>query len=788
MNTLYKKLHGDLRAQRGAFFAVWLTMVLGLAAYGATYPAGIAMIDSFFATYDRFNYADFNVRTEAPIESAAIVGALVGIGGVEEVLPRLVYDIGYIRDEANQITLRMISLPENSRSPVNDIYLMDGDLITVPDEEILLLDSFANFHGIRPGDVLTLQIGTARVTRRVVGLVFAVEYVVAGQNGMNPFPTPQSFGVAFADQTALAGWLGVPTNATNDIVLTTTVDADEATIRTELEAAFTGLDLDFLYSRTQTVSGGVLDANINGNMAISAFFSAMFLIIGGLVMAVLLARLMNAEQRRIGTMRALGLKRGEVLRHYLCYPLIIGISGAIVGSIAGYLISYWVAAYFIQNLAGGSLPEWVNTPQWGYILVGAAVTIGLALLAGALPTWHASGTDPGLALRPVTPKGLGQQAQVSVRGLPLSAQQAIRNMLRVPVRTFNTLIGVTLGCVVIFAANGNADSSLNSVATQYRDGIRYQLRVIFDDIRPAAAYDGQILGFEGITDHQCALYGLVTARNGDRTIDTFVSSFARADDYVHFHLLDGEPAFSRQDVVWIGHNLARVLDLRVGDEMQLDALGQSVEVSVGGIVEQSIGSPVFVPTTLMQSWTPLGLHVANAALVRVEEGQLDAVRAALGQSNNVIVVENMGHIVEDITNYYGLYVNFSYVFMAFGYMLTLVVVFNTVSINLRERHEELLIMRSMGARLREIAAVITWETLSIVLIGIVISIPMGRLASDYLLGNYELDFFGMLTVIHPSSYALGIIGIVGIVVFAEWLSLRHLQHEDLGTLSKSLSM
>lgn len=132
--------------------------------------------------------------------------------------------------------------------------------------------------------------------------------------------------------------------------------------------------------------------------------------------------------------------------------------------------------------------------------------------------------------------------------------------------------------------------------------------------------------------------------------------------------------------------------------------------------------------------------------------------------------------------------NFSYVFQAFGYLLTLVVVFNTVSINLHERREELMIMRSMGARLREIAATITWESLTVTLLSIVISIPIGLFVGDILISNYDLDFYGMLTTIAPRSYILAAVGLIVVVLFAEWLSLRGLQRDDLGALSKTLSM
>jgi putative ABC transport system permease protein len=787
MQTLRTKLFGDLRTQRGAFFAVWLTIVLGLSAYGSTYPAGIAMLDSFDATYDEFNYADFNAHLESPAEADTLLTAVADIEGVDAAAGRLVTDVGLALGEVNRITLRMISIPESGVYGVNDILVVDGELPSTAGD-MLLLESFADFHGIRPGDTLVIQSGNQQIERRITGLAFSTEYIAAGQSPINPFPQPNSFGVAYALETDLTAILDIEAGLINDIVLTTTEGTDEVAVRSDLETVLADYETEYLYSRLQTASGGVIDANATGNMAVAAFFSAMFLAIGGLVMAVLLARLMEAETRRIGTMRALGLSRGEALRHYLGFPIIIGVSGALVGSIIGYAMSYLVAAFFIQNLAGGSLPTWVNSPQWAYILFGALVTIVLALLAGAIPTWRASGTDPGLALRPVTPKGMGRQAQVSIPGLPLSAQQALRNILRVPTRTLNTLVGVVLGGTVILAASGTADSTLRSVDVQLESGILYDLQVVWEAPLPAGNIDSQLADMGEVADYQLALLGPVTAQHGEHLLDTLASSFTSADDYYNFRVIDGEAVFSREDAVWIGHNLARVLQVETGDVLTLDALGQTVEAEVAGVVDQSMGSPVYIPTALMRSWTPLGAHVVNTAFVRVEEGQLAAAQQVLADLNGVVAIDVISLTTEDVGNYVSFYVNFAYIFMAFGYLLTLVVVFNTVSINLRERHEELLIMRSMGAQLNEIAATVTWETLSVALIGVLLSVPLGWFAMDYLLNNYDVDFYSMLNVISPSSYLLAFIGVVVVVLLAEWLSLRGLRHADLGKLSKSLSM
>lgn len=788
MTTLRRKLLGDLRAQRGAFFAVWLTVALALSFYGATYPAGVGMIESFLATYDLLHYADFTAHIEAA-PRAEVEAAVRAIDGVTAVEARLTVDAGLELTAPDRLTLHLIGLPGDGRPAVNAVQVTAGQTIDGAGQ-LLLLESFARYHGILPGDVLRIWLDGAAHDLTVAGLAFAPEYLVAGQSSLMPFPQHNKFSVGYLRVDELTALAGLDPALANDVALTIHPTADAAAIRAELAHILAPYAPDAILSRVQTPSGGVMDANIRGDMAVAGFFSAMFLLIGGLAMAVLLARLMDAETRRIGTMRALGLSRGAVVRHYLAFPLIIGVSGALVGSVLGYLGSYLVAAYFIQTLAGGSLPTFVNTPQWTFIAFGAGLTIVLALLAAALPTWRASGTAPGLALRPATPKGIGAQAQITIPGLPLTAQQALRNMLRAPARTLNTVLGVMIGFTVLLAASGTADGVINWNRVQFYDGPAYDLQVTWNMPAPATARLAAVTGTPGVAEAVSALIGPVTVgirHSPARSLDTYAVSLDGDSGFLRLVTTAGDAAFRQDDAVWIGHNLARVLDLSPGDTVTLTALGQSHEARVAGIVDQGAGSPVFVPQALMNSWLPLGLPQANAALVRVESGQREAARRALGDLPGVTAVEVVAQTAADIADYSALFVNFSYLFQAFGYLVTLVVVFNTVSINLHERREELAIMRAMGARLGEIARALGWELLTMSGLGMILAVLPGWIALDWLMGNYHLDFFGVTNTIAPHSYLIAAGGVIAVVLLAEWLGLRGLRKADLGYLSKTLS-
>jgi len=660
------------------------------------------------------------------------------------------------------------------------------------DNEILLLKSFADHHQIKAGDTLHIWINGEKQEFEVAGLVFNAEYLVAGSGPASPFPTPSSFGVAWLRYSRLAGTTRQQ-GLINDVVIRLQGKSEEENpglekaVRQSLEDIFANQAGTVIASRIQTSSGGVVDANINGNFPIMIFFSGIFLVGSTLITSVLLARLVESERQRIGTLRAMGVTRGELVRHYLSFGLIIGISGGLVGSVLGYLNSFWVMDTYIGYIAGGTLPGFVNRPQILFILLGFAVAVLGSTFAGMYPAWVQSATPPGIALRPAAPKTPNVVSRLQMRFLPSPLRWAIRNLLRVPGRSLSTALGVIAGSMMIFSSLALWDTMLINF-DDYFSASAFDLRVDMAAFQSAGALETQVAEIEGVKGVQGALIGPVSVTSTDgRHFDTVAIAMDDNDPFFELRTLEGAEAFSSTDGVWIGHNLQRVSGVEVGDTVTLHALNQEYPVKVLGVVSYTLGSPVFVPRSLMQQWTPGGIFPANTLLVRVDEGRADTVRDALVDLPGMRAVELMPDFESDVDHYLEYFRSGTLIFGTFGYILTLAVLFNTVNGSLRERRDELAVMRALGSTPLEIALTVTLELMLMIVIGMLIGIPIGREVGFWLNRTYETDFFGQVSTIRPVSSLIGAISLIVIVLLAELPGLRSVHKVDLGQVSKSQS-
>ncbi|MFN0102338.1 MAG: ABC transporter permease [Bryobacteraceae bacterium] len=130
--------------------------------------------------------------------------------------------------------------------------------------------------------------------------------------------------------------------------------------------------------RTQTIFTYVMVA-----------IAAISLLVGGIgIMNIVLATVME-RTREIGIRRAVGARRGDIVRQFLTESILISMAGGILGVACGILIS-WVIA---------QAAEWrtiVTTPS---VLIAFGVSVSIGVIFGIYPAMKAAEIDPIEALR-----------------------------------------------------------------------------------------------------------------------------------------------------------------------------------------------------------------------------------------------------------------------------------------------------------------------------------------------------------------------------------------------------
>jgi putative ABC transport system permease protein len=183
-----------------------------------------------------------------------------------------------------------------------------------------------------------------------------------------------------------------------DMIIVKLKSSDNATI-TNVSKVIT----DHFSNQVSVISATAVLSLLTSIFSILQLFlggiAAISLLVAGIgIMNIMIVSLIE-RTREIGILKALGMKSRTVLTIFLGESVIIGLMGAIVGIILGWILANITARVLGSGIFGGGgfriTP--LLTPE---VLVGAlAFGVGVSIIFALYPAWRASKLKPVEALR-----------------------------------------------------------------------------------------------------------------------------------------------------------------------------------------------------------------------------------------------------------------------------------------------------------------------------------------------------------------------------------------------------
>ena len=137
-------------------------------------------------------------------------------------------------------------------------------------------------------------------------------------------------------------------------------------------------------------------AMIDATSIILIFFAAISLVVSSIMIGIITYVSVIERTKEIGVLRSLGARRKDIGRVFNAETIIIGLTAGILGIIITLLLTIPINAIVSSLAAGVNISAMLN-PIHALILV--ALSTGLTLIAGLVPSSIASKKDPVLALR-----------------------------------------------------------------------------------------------------------------------------------------------------------------------------------------------------------------------------------------------------------------------------------------------------------------------------------------------------------------------------------------------------
>jgi len=785
VSALNIKLFRDLRRMWAQSLAIALVMASGVATLLLAVGASRSLEETRDAYYERYRFGDIFVQAvRAP---KALGGRLAAIDGVAAVETRIVkpaiLDIEGLREPATGV---LISLPPSRRPAVNDLFLRQGRL---PEparaNEAVVNADFADAHGFDIGAEFEAIVGGAKVTITIVGIALSPEYVYALGPG-DMMPDNRRFGVIWMPEEVLASLFDLD-GAFNAASLRLLHNADEASVIEAVDLILEPYGGAGAYLRKDQLSNAFLQGELDQLRGMAEIIPPIFLLVSAFLINMILSRLIELEREVIGLLKALGYGRTAVAWHYLKFVLAIAALGILIGSVAGTWLGRGMTVQYSKFY---SFPFLVFRSDPDIYLIAAAVSLAAATVGAVRAIWSVFALPAAVAMRAPAPLAYRQFLGGAVARFKIFSQlttMALRHLIRHPVRSAATAIGVSFAGALMGVAMGTIDSIDYMIEAIYFRTDRQDATLAFASARPPTAIKAA-RRLPGVLAVEPYFAEPVKISSGHYERQLEITGKPPRTELSRVLDLDLKPVTLPESGLAVGDRVADILHVRPGDLVRvefLDGARKTVSVPVTQVIQSYLGLMVFMDIDALARLAGVGPRVSGVHLA-IDEARVDDLYAAVKETPEIAAVALQMNsrarfqetMRENIVVMLSVYLTLS-IIIAFG------VVYNSARIQLSERANELATLRVLGFGRAEVSNVLLIE------IGTIVALaqPVGWLIATGLgitiTRSLATDLFRVPFIIEPDTFAISSLVVVAAAVVSALIVRRRVDRLDLVSVLKT---
>ena len=780
MTALNLKLLRDLWHMRGQALAIAAVIAGGV----ATLVMSLSTYDSLVASRDLF-YRDYRfaeVFTRLTRAPEAVAARLAETPGVERIETRVVAVVKLeVAGFTDPVTGVLSSLPDTGQPLLNTLHLKRGRWLTpYSGDEVIVSDTFADAHGLHPGDRIHAVIHGKRKALTLVGVALSPEYVYQIAPGAM-FPDFKRYGVLWMGRNALAAAYDMD-GAFNNVSLTLTPGAEAQAVIDRLDGLLARYGGIGAFARKDQFSNRFLSEELKQLQTTATVFPSIFLGVAAFLLNVVVARLIATQREQIAVLKAFGYRPLAIGWHYLKLVLTVAFIG-VAGGVA-------LGAWFGQGLAGVYM-ELYRFPYLDYVLNPGviAIALGVAGLAAASGTLVAVGRavrlPPAEGMRPETPvvyratllERLGLQ-----RLLSQPTRMILRHIERRPLKSLLTVFGIACAGGLMMVGNYQRGAIDFMVDIQFRQAAREDLAVGFiESTSGRALFElAQLPGVrhvEGFRDvaanlrfgqyhYRSAVYGIQPDGILHRSLDR------------NLRPVQVPPG----GIVLTDHLANNILRVKPGDLLTVEVLEgrrQVLQVPVLGITKQYLGVSAYMRQDDLNALLREGHVVSGAYIGHAPDAAADlyarlhARPRVLGMVAHAAAIRSFYDTLGEFVLFFNMVATLLAATIAFG------VVYNSARIALSERGRELASLRVLGFTHGEIAYILLGELALLTLAAIPLGFLVGVGLCGILVVVFESDLYRLPLVLEPYNFALSALVVTVSAVISGLLVWRQLGRLDL---------
>lgn len=707
-SPLRKRIPRELRAEFGKYLVVLILMISTIGFVSGFLVADGSMLQAYNEGFEKYNIEDGNFRVKKELTSFQ----------KKEITANEVtlYENFYIEQSVdNGSTLRFFK----NRKDVNRVCLMKGKLPESTDE-IAIDRMYADNNHISVGDVLT----SGGKEWKVTGLVALSDYSCLFQNNNDSMfdavkfgvsvVTPKGFETLNQDRLQYSySWLYDTSPKT---------EGQEKKIADKfMESLGKEVSLNSFVPRYQNQAINFTGNDMGSDKAMIIVLLYIVIVIMAFVFGITISNTIRREAGVIGTLRASGYTKKELIRHYMALPVIITLVGALIGNVLGYTVMKNVCASMYYG--SYSLPTYVTIWNADAFWMTTLVPILIMLVVNCGVLCHKLRLSPLKFLR----RDLSGRKQT--KALPLSPKLGFFHRFRLRVIFQNMsnyavlFVGIVFANLLLFFGL-LLPSTLNHYQQEIKSNMLAKYQYMLDV--PVSAVTGDdsenvlellqyYMGTKTLNDDAEAFsaYSLNTLPSKYKTDEVLLYGIKKNSKYI-------DVDFDDSDEVYISGAYAEKFQLEPGDKITLKEKYEKKKYTftVKGIYNYSGALCVFMPQKQLNDTFNLGNYYfsgyfSNSKITDINQKYIGSIvnLEALTKVSRQLTV-SMGGMMNLINGF------------AIGIFIVLIYLLSKIIIE--KNAQSISMAKILGYTNGEISKLYIWSTTIVVVICLLLSLPIEK--------------------------------------------------------------
>lgn len=494
-------------------------------------------------------------------------------------------------------------------------------------------------------------------------------------------------------------------------------------------------------------------------------FPIVFFIIATLISLTTMTRMVEEERVQIGTLKALGYNKLQIMSKYIIYSLVASIIGGFLGAIFGLKFFPYVIITMYQMMY--DITQIVVEINKYYMFLGIGLITACIVGATIYTASKELQSTPAEMMRPKSPKPgkrvLLEKIPFIWSRLSFTQKVTVRNMFRYKKKFLMTVVGIC-GCTALIVAGFGLKDSISGIMDfQYIDIYDYDMMIglkstltndekelLIKDLESNDKIEKCIVSYmfaENVKHDDYKQESQIMVIKDTQTIDEIIKLKS---------LKTGEKLELNDNEVIITDKLSQLLNVKVGDEIKIENQDEEeVSVKVSGITEHYISHYVYMTDNLYKKLYGEDLE-ANILFTKYS-GELDdesenALSKELLLNSKIASITLTSYLITTMDETLSAMNFVVYVLIVSAGLLAFIVLYNLSNINISERIRELATIKVLGFYDKEVYDYVTREIVLLTIIGIIFGLIFGYILNSFILGTCEIGILRFKRTVLPQSY------------------------------------